>query len=80
MTFETTYEIKYEGGKYAWLAVGKTPDEYNDVEEVVEVPVVIADEGKTLFYKGEPIGEFTRMNGLIKSYLTEEFIVEQDEN
>lgn len=63
MRKETTYKITYDGGKRAWLSIGRTPSEFKDVSEVVEVPVVIADEGKTLVLDGEDIGCFSTLDG-----------------
>lgn len=59
MRFEKTYKIRYDGGtKSAWLPVGRGYDGFRDVTQVEEIPVVIADDGMTLFARGEEIGPF----------------------
>ena len=81
MRLETTYKIEYgKNHKIAWLAVGKNPYKYNvKLHSVEEIPVVVADEGKTLFYQGREIGSFSILGDMDMDKISEEDIVDEDE-
>ena len=80
MKFDKTYKIKYASGlKSAWLGLGQTPDHYPDVTWVEEIPVVIADEGKSLWYNGQELGSFAMLGDLYKEWITERDIVIEDD-
>lgn len=65
MTVKTTYRVKYRKDNKtinAWTSPGMSLDEFSkknncQIVESIEVPVMIADDGKTLVYDDVEIGD-----------------------